>query len=188
MDDLTSDSGVPVPDAYDPGGPPDEVDAAVLARLARITARIDPVPDGLVERSLFAATLAGLEAEAMELAYVEAPLTGVRGDALGGTGEAAPVEARTITFTHESLTVMISLSAAQGGQVRVDGWAVPAGVLSVELHRPGTEPVVVASDEDGRFSFDAVDRGLASLVVRRADETVAADGGAGAVSTPVIEI
>ena len=51
-----------------------------------------------------------------------------------------------------------------------------------------TEPLVVASDEDGRFSFDAVDRGLASLVVRRADEAVAADGGAGAVSTPVIEI
>lgn len=38
------------------------------------------------------------------------------------------------------------------------------------------------SDGDGRFVFDAVDRGPASLVVRRAD------GAGGAVSTPVIEL
>lgn len=174
---------------FDPDGVLDEVDLAVLARLARAAELVDPVPAGLVERSLFAATLAALEAEVMEIAYVETSLTGVRGDTLGGTGsDAAPVEARTITFTHSSLTIMIALSPADGGRVRVDGWAAPAGVLSVELHRPGTDPAVVTSDEDGRFSFEAVDRGPASLVVRRASEAVEADGGAGAVSTPVIEI
>lgn len=185
MDDVNFD---PEELGLDPGDLLDEVDLAVLGRLGRLTRLADPVPEGLVERSLFAATLAALEAEVMELAYVEAPATGVRGDTLGSAGEAAPVEARTITFTHSSLTVMISLSAADGGRVRVDGWAAPTGVLSVELHRPGTDPLVVVSDEDGRFSFEAVERGAASLVVRRASEAVEADGGAGAVSTPVIEI
>ena len=53
--------------------------------------------------------------------------------------------------------------------------------LRVELHRPGSVSETT-SDDDGRFVFDAVDRGPASLVVRRAD------GAGGAVSTPVVEL
>ncbi|WP_251153525.1 hypothetical protein [Cellulosimicrobium sp. Marseille-Q4280] len=159
---------------HSPDEPLDAVDVALLADLARIADELDPVPAGLVERSLFAITLAGLEAEVMELEYVQAPAMSVRGDA-------PPVEARTITFTSESVTVMISLSPAEGGRVRVDGWAAPATALRVELHRPGSV-TETASDDDGRFVFDAVDRGPASLVVRRADGT------GGAVSTPVIEL
>lgn len=184
MDDLTWD-----PDElgrgglrYDPDGPPDDVDAALLARIGRLVALLDPVPPGLVERSQFAATLAGLETEVMELSYIDRSLTGVRSSDAGG-GESPPVEARTITFTHDTLTVMISLSAADGGRVRVDGWAAPAGELTIELFRPGADVLGVVSDEDGRFSFESVDRGPASLVVRRSE----ADGGA-AVSTPVIEL
>ncbi len=58
---------------HSPDEPLDAVDLALLADLARIAEEIDPVPDGLVERSLFAITLAGLEAEVMELEYVQAP-------------------------------------------------------------------------------------------------------------------
>ncbi|MBD8080543.1 hypothetical protein [Cellulosimicrobium arenosum] len=159
---------------HSPDEPLDEVDVALLADLARIADEIDPVPAGLVDRSLFAITLAGLEAEVMELEYVQAPAMSVRGDA-------PPVEARTITFTSESVTVMISLSPADGGLVRIDGWAAPATALRVELHRPGSVSEA-SSDDDGRFAFDAVERGPASLVVRRAD------GSGGAVSTPVIEL
>ena len=159
---------------HSPDEPLDAVDLALLADLARIAEEIDPVPDGLVERSLFAITLAGLEAEVMELAYVQAPATSVRGDA-------PPVEARTITFTSESVTVMISLSPTDDGRIRIDGWAAPATALRVELHRPGVVSETT-SDDDGRFVFEAVDRGPASLVVRRAD------GAGGAVSTPVVEL
>ncbi|MFC8922264.1 hypothetical protein [Cellulosimicrobium sp. NPDC057127] len=159
---------------HSPDEPLDEVDVALLADLARIAEALDPVPAGLAERSLFAVTLAGLEAEVMELEYVQVPEMSVR-------GEAPPVEARTITFTSESVTVMISLSPVEGGRVRIDGWAAPATSLRVELHRPGSV-TETTSDEDGRFVFDDVDRGPASLVVRRTDHA------GSAVSTPVVEL
>lgn len=169
--------------SFDPKGILDRADGAVLTRLAHVVEAMDPVPDDLVERSLFAVTLAGLEADLMEAAYLDEPLAGVRGAApTARADDAAPAEATTITFTHDSLTVMISLSASVGGRVRIDGWAAPAAALDVELHRPGGDVVTVASDEDGRFAFDAVERGRASLVVRRTD------GSGGAVSTPVIEL
>ncbi len=153
--------------------PLDPTDVAVLTRLARIVAEADPVPDGLVERSRFAMTLAGLEAEVMELQLIEAPAGSVR-------GEAPPLEARTITFTHERLTVMIALSAADDGEhVRVDGWvAPPGGGIVVELRQPGGDRTT-QTDDDGRFVLEAVDRGPASLLVRPA--------GAAAVTTPVVE-
>ena len=169
--------------AFDPKGVLDDGDGVVLTRLAQLVEAVDPVPSDLVERSLFAMTLAGLETELMEAVYLDTPLAGVRGAAAAARADdAAPAEAKTITFTHDSLTVMISLSPSAGGRVRIDGWAAPAAGLDVELHRPGVDVVTVASDEDGRFSFDSVERGRASLVVRRTD------GGGGAVSTPVIEL
>lgn len=168
---------------FDPKGVLDAGDGAVLTRLAHLVEAVDPVPDDLVERSLFAMTLAGLEADLMEAVYLDAPLAGVRGAAAAARADdTSPAEAKTITFTHDSLTVMISLSPSAGGKVRIDGWAAPAASLDVELHRPGADAVAVTSDDDGRFSFDAVDRGRASLVVRRTD------GGGGAVSTPIIEL
>ncbi|WP_245993140.1 hypothetical protein [Xylanimonas allomyrinae] len=158
----------PAPDA-----PFDERDAAVLAVLGRAVALLDPVPDGLVERSLFAMTLASLEAEVMSMRHVGTPAGAVRGDA-------APVEARTITFTHDSLTVMVALSASGDGQVRIDGWLSPAAPLVVELRQPSGDRSTMA-DGDGRFSFDPVDRGPASLLVRPADD-------AAPVVTPVVEL
>lgn len=165
-----------------PTDPLDDADLALLAHLARVTDRMDPMPADLVERSLFAATLAGLEAEVMEMAHLPDTLAGVR-SAAAAPAENAPVEARTISFTHGDLTLMIQLSPERAGQVRVDGWiAVPTPSYTVELLRPGAEPTRTDADEDGRFSFPAVVRGPASLIVRRP----AADGGP--VSTPVIEL
>lgn len=162
------------PIGYSPDDPLDTVDLEILADLARISAMLDPVPGGLVERSLFAITLAGLEAEVMELEYVRVPEMSVR-------GEAPPVEARTITFTSEAVTVMISLSPTEDGKVRIDGWAAPAAELRVVLHRPGGVSETL-SDEDGRFVFDEVEPGPASFVVQPAASSH------GAVSTPVIEL
>ncbi|QAY70071.1 hypothetical protein [Xylanimonas protaetiae] len=161
---------------FSPDAPLDDGDVAVLASLGRAFAELDPVPDGLVERSQFAMTLAALEeeaAEVMAMAHVEALAGAVRGDT-------APVEARTITFTHESLTVMIALSPSDDGRVRVDGWLAPAAPLVVELRQPDGDQSTTA-DDDGRFSFDAADRGPASLLIRLADEGTK-------VTTPVVEL
>jgi len=162
--------GTPVPGEDEPL---DERDVAVLDRLGRAVQAVDPMPEGLVERSLFAMTLARLEAEVMDLQQIEAPVGSVRGDA-------PPLEARTITFTHERLTVMIALSTDDDGtHVRLDGWVAPADTLVVELRQPGGERTTTA-DDDGRFAFTAVDRGPASLLIRLEEGT--------SVTTPVVEL
>jgi hypothetical protein len=151
--------------------PLDPVDIALLVRLAALDDLLDPVPEGLVERSRFSMTLAGLEAEVMELQVLEVPAGSVRSD--------APVETRTITFTHERLTVMIALSAgSERGTVRVDGWLAPAAPLDVELRRPDGVRTT-RSDEDGRFVLEDVPRGPASLLLHQGETPV---------STPVIEL
>ena len=76
---------------------------------------------------------------------------------------------------------MITLSARDDGQIRIDGWAAPAGELTVELHRPDGM-VSTAADEDGRFVFDAVGPGPASLLLRTPE------GEGNAVTTPIIEL
>jgi hypothetical protein len=166
---------------HSPTEPMDDDDLAVLAHLAEVANLVDPMPDDLDERSLFAATLAGLEVEMMEAVHVAEPLAGVR-SATAPT-EGVPTEARTISFTHGDLTLMIQLSRERAGRIRVDGWiAVPTPSYTVELHRPGAEPESTEADEDGRFSFPSVEPGAASLIVRRPKS----DGGA--VSTPLIEL
>jgi hypothetical protein len=158
-------------DVYGADAPLDATDITLLARIAELDSRVDPVPDGLAERSLFAMTLASLEAEVMDLQVVEVPAGSVRSD--------APVETRTITFTHERLTVMIALSAgSERGTVRVDGWLAPAEALDIELRRPDAT-YTARSDEDGRFVVDDVPRGPASLLVRQGETPV---------STPVVEL
>ena len=161
---------------HPPDAPLDDVDEVVLASLARALRDADPLPEGLVERSQFAMTLALLEEEAAEVMAMQSV------DAFAGAvrADSAPVEARTITFTHDSVTVMIALSPSDDRHVRVDGWLAPAARLVVELRQPGGEQSTT-SDDDGRFSFDVADRGPASLLIRLAD-------GGTSVTTPVIEL
>ena len=148
----------------------DEHDVAVLTGLGRVLARVDPVPPGLVDRTLFALTLEGLHTEVMGLQLLEVPESAVRGDL---------VEARTITFTSEPVTVMITLSVSPTGGVRVDGWAAPAGPYEVELLRPGGS-TRTQTDDDGSFVLPDVPPGPAGLVLRH--------GKGPAVRTPVIEL
>ncbi len=157
---------------HSPHDPLDERDTAVLAEIAAATRTVDPVPEGLAERALFAMTLEALEAELMELSYVAAPAMSVRADA-------PAVTARTVTFTSDALTIMITLSSTDGDAVRIDGYAAPGGAMRVALHQPGAINATVC-DEEGRFSFVGVRRGPSSLVVRNARGA--------AMLTPVIEI
>jgi hypothetical protein len=148
-------------------------DRRILNRLAELVERADPVPPGLVESIGMALTIEAMHAEVAELHLVGEPALAVRADETS-------IEAGTITFTTDVLTVMISVHA-EAGRVRVDGWAAPAGELQVELHQGG-EVTTTSSDADGRFSFSDIERGPARLVLRRpSDPTVP-------IVTPQIEL
>jgi len=151
----------------------DADDSLIFESLARMVEAADPVPVGLVERIGMALTIEALHAEVAELRLVGEPALAVRADETS-------IEAGTITFTTDVLTVMISVHA-EAGRVRVDGWAAPAEEIDVELHQGG-DVTITTSDEDGRFSFVDLERGPARLVLRRPSEPTIP------VVTPQIEL
>lgn len=150
----------------------DDADVRTLGKLADLYSALDPVPAGLVDRVQFGITLDALEAEIAELQR-SGDLVGVRAD------DATAVQ--TITFTSSSLTVMITITALSADRVRIDGWLAPGGSKPVEV-RTVDGVLHTSADEDGRFVFDDVPRGLAQFIVRSED----GDAGA-AVITPSIE-
>ncbi len=151
----------------------DAADEEVLRRLDALVTAHDPVPEGLVDRIGIALTVEALQAEVAQLHLVGDLAASVRRDDTN-------IEADTITFTTEVLTVMISVHR-EAERVRVDGWVAPAGTVAVELHQSG-DVVVTQSDDDGRFSFEGVERGPARLVLRRpSDPTVP-------IVTPQVEL
>jgi hypothetical protein len=136
----------------------DDFDAAALERIAELYAKVDPVPDTLIDRIAFGITLDALHAELAELERSPG-LVGARAD------EAV---ADTVTFTSASLTAMVTISAASVESARIDGWISPSGVRMVELRTPsGT--LHTESDEDGRFVLEGVTRGLIQFTFRDAD-------------------
>lgn len=177
-DDLTvpaeAPGAAPVPGADDPL---DARDEEVLADLARVLTSVDPVPEGLADRALFALTLERLRAEVLELEQVLTPELVARSH----DAEREMVRVSTITFASEPVTVMVNLSQSPAGALCIDGWVAPAGSYRVELYRPGGH-VATDSDEDGAFVLLDVPRGAACLALRRSDGT------GPTVCTPVIEL
>lgn len=151
----------------------DDLDVELLVGLRRELARRDPVPADLVERSLFAMTLASLDAQVMELQELASREGALRGE--------NAVAARTVTFTAGALSMMITLSRADGA-VRVDGWISPPRRLEVALHRAGSEPVAVTADDGGRFVFPRVERGFVGFVLHDVGSARAT------LTTPIIEV
>ena len=134
----------------------DPSDFALLNSIRAYVDEHDPVPDGLVERIQFEITLDALHAEVATLMRLDLAASGVR--------SAATEAVRTVTFTSESLTTMVTLTPQPGDTVRVDGWAAPGAGIRVELLLAGG-PRQTRADDDGRFVFDAVPRGLAKFVL-----------------------
>ncbi|MGH6656117.1 MAG: hypothetical protein ACRDVE_13045 [Actinocrinis sp.] len=171
--------------AAEPAGPAaellDELDDELLRTLRECHERLDPMPDGVVQRSLFALAVQDIDAEVFRLAeqYRLEP-AGVRGGEAqqDGGGE----EARVVTFDSDSLTIMIRISQLAGA-VRIDGWLAPPQACRVEL-RSGERTIAAAVDDEGRFVLDAIPRGLAQLVVRLGESLT---GGPGpSILTPAI--
>jgi hypothetical protein len=145
-----------------PGEPLDATDLALLGEVRGLFESVDGCPPDLVERVQFALALetvlsqeGALDLEVMRLAEQDADLlAGVRGEE----------RSRTITFDSESLTIMISLSPADGG-VRFDGWLAPPAPHRIEV-RTVDGTLVADADADGRFVVEPVPPGMAQLVVR----------------------
>jgi hypothetical protein len=134
----------------------DAHDVRVLEQMANLYESLDPVPANLVERIQFGITLDALHAEIAELQ---------RSGDLVGVRSSEATEAQTVTFTTSSLTVMVTITPMSADRVRVDGWAAPGAGVQVELRLVGGSEHTVA-DDDGRFVFDDVPRGLAQFLLR----------------------
>jgi hypothetical protein len=142
--------------------PLDDTDELLMRQLAAMYDFTDPVPPGLVERLQFGITLDALEAEIAKLQRMDAQLAGARSD--GAT------EVQTVTFTSASLTTMITVTPAGADRVRIEGWAAPGGGLQVELRIIGSK-LQTTADDDGRFVFDDVPRGMAQFLLRTPGDT-----------------
>ena len=154
-------------------GPLDGDDLAILDSMRSYYDENDPVPDGLVDRIKFELTLDRLNAEIATLTQVDLATSGAR----SSSTEAV----RTITFSSDSLTTMVTLTPTEDG-IRIDGWTAPGSGLRVEVLLPeGSRETW--TDEDGRFVFEGLPSGLAkfALYVPHGDQE-------STVITPTIEL
>lgn len=133
-------------------------DDDLLDLLAEVWQRCDPPPADLAERVSFALSLEDLEVELLRVSEQTLSLSGTR----------AEDQARTVTFSSDTLSVMVMINEGQIGKVRLDGWIDGGGGLQVGLRIDGSERTTSA-DGDGRFSFDAVPSGLTQLVFHPTD-------------------
>ena len=153
--------------------PIDGPDLALLNSVRAFYDERDPVPAGLVERFEFGLTLDALQAEVATLTQLDFAAAGAR---------SATEAVRTVTFTSDSLTTMVTITPQDGETVRVDGWASPGAGIRVELLLPEGQAETEA-DEDGRFVFERVPSGL----VKFALHLPAAAGGV-TVLSPTVEL
>jgi hypothetical protein len=134
----------------------DPSDLALLSSIRSYYDERDPVPEGLVERIQFEITLDALRTEVATLTQLDMAAAGTRGT--------ATETVRTITFSSDSLTTMVTLAPLGDGTVRVDGWAAPGAGIRIDVLLPDG-PRSTYADEDGRFVFEGVPCGLAKFVL-----------------------
>lgn len=129
-------------------------DDALLARLASVTRRVDPVPAGVAAAARDSFDWRDLDRELAELVFdsaVDRDLAGVRSDD----------DSRQLTFEGAGLAVEMEVSAGRG----LVGQIVPPQPGRVEIrHRRATQ--VVHADHLGRFSGELGAGGPVSLVFR----------------------
>jgi hypothetical protein len=155
-------------------GPLDDFDLGLLDEIREMYQAADPMPADLPEQIRFFLSLRDLEVEMARLAA---------GEGLLAAQTRGAEQSRTITFDSDSLTIMIRIDANNDGTVRVDGWLAPPQRREIEMKTTG-DPLIVSSDEQGRFALARVPRGTAQLILRPAEQ---GQGGAGrSVVTPAL--
>lgn len=137
--------------------PLDAADEAVLRELREVVSRLDPCPASLTDRVKFALTVQALQAEVAELTAQPELVSRGFGD--------EPAQATTVTFSTDSLSIMVSVVPTTSGRARVDGW-LTCGHADVRLDTDEGHVAEVQADADGRFVLDDVPRGGARLLVR----------------------
>lgn len=153
------------------GEPLDDLDDAILNALADAWIRHDPPPADLVQRIQVGMAVTALEAEVARIVTTEP----------AAVRSTTYERAHSVTFVSDSLSAMVTAECDGTTRVTVRGWASRGGV-EVELReRRRSRRVIV--DEEGRFEFAEVERGLVHLVLRRVD-----DPGARPVITPAFEL
>lgn len=165
-------SATPDPETTLAGGALDDVDAHVLDQLRHLHEVVDPPPADLADRVKFAMTVAALEAEVADIVS-SATLETVRGTDYD--------RADTVTFASDGLSVMVSIEHGATTRADIVGWVSEADV-EVELRERGRTRTAVV-DEEGRFSFTGVERGLVNFVLRRRGNVAAPP-----IITPAIEL
>ncbi|KQP68347.1 MULTISPECIES: hypothetical protein [Microbacterium] len=134
-------------------------DAALFARMRRMWEDVDPVPADLVDQMVAAVAVEDLSREYALLTLVEGTFAAVRGE----------TDTATLQFSDGTTSVLLHVTATEGGDRRVDGW-VDATALAIRLIQ-GDREWSAEPGEHGRFAFDEVTPGMARLrlVVRDAD-------------------
>jgi hypothetical protein len=137
-----------------PQGPLPPEDAELLDRLRDAWAELDPPPPGLAERAIVAIGMDDLDLELMLLQESASDLAGARG-----------VEtARTLTFSGESVSVMVTVTPSRRHHFRLDGWVAPLGGGRIHVRHSGGRDVDGEVDRDGRFVLHDVPAGMVQLV------------------------
>ncbi len=137
--------------------PLDQTDLDLLAELADLYTDTDPVPPGQAERMKIAMTVESLHAEVAELTELAGPML------VATRAETTAAEPGAVTFSGESVSLMIAESDPTSATVGLDGWVSPAGAL-VQVHR-GDLVLSVRSDQHGRFTVAGLPRGSLWFVV-----------------------
>ena len=129
-------------------------DARLEEELRELAARLEPVPDRLVQAALDAYAWRTIDAELAELAF----------DSLADQDAAlvrGQQQERLLSFRASGLTIEVEVTAA-GPARRLIGQLVPAQRAEVEI-RHQDEVVTVATDEFGRFAAERLRAGPVSM-------------------------
>ncbi len=138
-------------------------DDALLAELAGIFARVDPVPDEVTLAARSALAWRSMDAELAELLHDSAleaqPLAGVRSTGGGW---------RALTFeTPDGIAIEVEVAVERSKRSLI-GQLVPPGLAKVVVRFPGAE-FPVHTDELGRFQATGLRPGPVSLRCELAD-------------------
>lgn len=152
--------------------PLDALDERILAGIADVLRAADPVPAGLADDIKFALTVQALHAEVAELQRVGAESALARSEY---------THTQTLTFSAETLSVMVTMSPIDADEVRVDGWVTGHDSPVLIEIRAATGTITAEVDADGRFTVDPAPRGLVRFVFLP-------QGDVRPVITPTVEI